>query len=123
MNWKLNAKDKFNQGIKQMSEQSQNFIKILNQFNESNEFNLGKKITRGDLLPEGGMRLLKLKDGTEILAETCSYQIDNKNINYIWVEFSPQQKNIIIEVNRKDGESKKYSLLSGEVVEYYPDGL
>ena len=73
------------------------------------------------LLPEGGKWLLLLKDNIEILVIMCSYGVENKDIDYIWIEFDMKKEQLIAEVNKKDGTSTEYVLIpSDEIINHIP---
>ena len=64
---------------------------------------------------------LLLKDNIEILVIMCSYGVENKDIDYIWIEFDMKKEQLIAEVNKKDGTSTEYVLIpSDEIINHIP---
>jgi len=121
MNLKEELKNKFDKGISTMSEESEYFVALLREFNQDNGLKTEEVLSHGYLLPEGANWLLRLKNGKDVLVDRCSYQVRNDDIDYIWVDFDLNSKNVIVEINKKDKSKADHILLSGdEVIEFYP---
>lgn len=121
MNWKNQAKEKFNKGINSMSNESDAFIRLLIKFNKENNLMTTESLTHSYLLPEGAMWLMQLKDDSDILVEKCSYQVINSEIDYVWIDYDEQKNEIIVEINNKDKTAKQFILLSSdEIVNHHP---
>lgn len=121
MNWKNQAEEKFNQGINSMINESDAFIRLLTKFNNKNNLIATETLTHSYLLPEGATWLMRLKNGSDILVEKCSYQVGNPDIDYVWVDYDEQKNEVIVEINSKDKTAKQFILLSSEeIINHHP---
>ena len=104
-----------------MLNESDAFVRVLTKFNNENNLITMEPLTHGYLLPEGGMWLMQLKDGSNVLVEKCSYQVSNPDIDYVWVDYDKQKNEVVVEVNNKDKTAKQFILLSSdEIVNHHP---
>ena len=121
MDWKINAIKKYKKGIKNLTIESNFFVELLNKFNKKNDLKRELELKHYDLMPEGGLWLLLLINNKEILVERCMYRVENKDIDYVWVDFNMKTKQVIVEVNKKDGTSTEYILIpSDEIINHIP---
>lgn len=121
MQWKLQAENKFDKGINYMTNESELFIRLLEEFNKKNNLLTFEPLSHGYLLPEGATWLVKLKNGEDVLIEKCSYRVINEEIDYMWVDFDVKQNQVIVEINYKNQKAEKQVLLySNDIIEHYP---
>lgn len=114
-------KEKLNKGSKLASQESSNFIELLKRFHENHGITTKENFSALDLLQEGGWLYVKTKDDIDMLVQMCTYQVTNKEVEYMWIEFDKEQPNVKIEINYKDGSSREFDLLTKEdIMEFYP---
>ena len=98
-----------------------NKLILINKFNLLlDNFNITNKLNRVSFkdvsyLPEGQEWLIELTNGENVYIHKCSYNVDNPEVNYVWVEYS-KEDGIFIEINYKDKTVKKFIIISANEI-------
>lgn len=122
MSWKIIAEQKYNKGISGLENESQVFLDALDSFNQKINLQTPEKLKHSNLTPEGGAWLLHLKNEQDMFVELCSYEVNNSDVKYIWIEFLPEEKKVIAEINKTNGEVIKETVMGAdEIIDYFPE--
>lgn len=88
------------------------FEKMLDTFNENQGF-LRESFTKHSFLPEGEDWNVKLQDGCIIRVHRCSYEVENADVVYVWIDMKVNV-GLVATIKYKDSISRDVVLLENE---------